>query len=85
VTRLGKFSPNIFTHWAFVYFGQFLENSRSCPLFFYGKGYAFILTNCGMGYILGDYFTLLDNLPKQSDRIGRIFADCVIVFIGTLV
>jgi hypothetical protein len=44
----------IFAHWAIAYFGQFLENNRSRPIFwstyfFYGKGYAFILTKIGCG------------------------------------
>jgi hypothetical protein len=61
---------NIFTPWASVYFGQFLEYCRSRPIFLNGKGCALILAKYALGFILGDYFTNSSGQPGR-DSISR--------------
>jgi hypothetical protein len=58
VTGLGEFSRigRLFD------IGSFFENYRSIPhfgyTFFYGKSYELILTKNGLGFILGEFFSL---------------------------
>jgi hypothetical protein len=73
VTRLGEF----FCYRKIANFGQFLENScmqwqKFSATFFHGKSFVFILTNNGLGSILGVFsqthlvtLVLMKNFKKQ--------------------
>jgi hypothetical protein len=75
VTRLGDFSP---IGWLFS-LGSFLENYCCSPKFltsfFNGQSYVLILTNNGLGYILGDFYTILCRVvgatPNPPDCVNR--------------
>jgi hypothetical protein len=68
----------IFAQWAIFYFKQILENYKSrphfCATFFPSTGYELILTENGLGNILGNFFTNSSGRPvhrtKQASHGG---------------
>jgi hypothetical protein len=86
VTGLGEFSPN---EWLFS-LGRFFENYRNsphCGHFFRSKSSVLILSENGLGTMLGEFFTNLSGHPAQCPlhscwfQSGQIANNDIIAFL----